>query len=173
MVFSPKHCRLTEHCTPRTFKQLLMCATQHDPALSAEEIADRAGIPLKWLYDYANEGQPNRNIPAAKLQRVVEVTGRIDLFRFLLLPLGHTTMPIGATLSTERVFDEVLDVQDATGDLLKSSRPLAGGRALTDDQLEAIETNAIRVQNEAGEALAAVRAKRSGVPVRIVAGGSR
>jgi hypothetical protein len=163
MVYSAKHCRLQEHCTPRTFKQALVCATQHHPTLSAEEIADRAEIPLKWLYDYANESQ-QRDIPAVKLTRVIDVTGRIDLGRFLFAPIGFTVVPLVEAASSERLLEEVLDVQDASGDLAKTMRLAMSDRVLDERELDDMERHATRVQNEAAEVLAAVRANR---PTRV------
>jgi hypothetical protein len=121
MVYSPKHCRFVERCTPRTFKQLLACATQHHQTLTAERIAELAEIPLKWLYDYANENEP-RHLPAAKLARIVEVTGRVDLFRFLLAPLGFAVVTVQDASTADQVNEQVLKIAEDTGSLSREWR---------------------------------------------------
>lgn len=168
MVFTKKVCRFETPCSPQTFKGLLACATQHHPVLSAEKIAEECEIPVSWLYLYANENQ-QRDIPAVKLRRVVEVTGRIDLFRFLLAPIGHTTVPLGSAGTSERLVEEVLDVQDASGDLAKTVRHAMKDGVFTEQEMADAERSAIRVQNEAAEVVAAIRAQRPAL-ARVIGG---
>lgn len=151
-------CRDFEHCEPETFKQALVCAVQHHKTLELKDIAQAAGMLRRDLYAYCQAGAAD--IPAEKLAKIIAVTGRVDLIRFLLAPIGYTVVPLSESVASDRVLQEVFDVQDAAGELSKASRPLAGGHALNEEQLNAVERGAMRVQNEAAEVVSAVRSHR-------------
>ena len=122
MVFNKKHCIEFEHCTPQTLQAALVCATQHHRTLTCKQIAERAEIKLADLYAYSREGS-GRHIPAEKLLKVVEVTGRVDLLRFLLAPLGLTVVAVaGAETTADHFRAEVTDISIEAGELTKFTR---------------------------------------------------
>lgn len=133
MTVTRHECRFGQPCVPTSFRQRLCCAVQHHPELRAEQIAERAHVPYRWLLAYGNENE-DRHIPAEALTAIVRVTGRIDLLEHLARELGYRVLPELKALSPEDLVTEALDLTSAHGQLIAEVR-----KAYTDRRIQPIE----------------------------------
>lgn len=173
MVFNKKHCIEFEHCTPQTLQAALVCATQHHRTLTCKQIAERAEIKLADLYAYSREGS-GRHIPAEKLVRLVEITGRVDLIRFLVAPLGFTVVQIAEASTADHLRNEVMDISIEAGELTKFTRD-ALPDGIDEHELESGLSIIRKLETETAEAkqaLIALAPRRAAVHA-MAGGGSR
>lgn len=119
MMHKAKACRLGQPCSPRTFKQMLACRTQHHPTLDAETIADRAELRRDRLYSFSNENDATSQIPLPALLRICHAIDEWDLLDFALLTYGRRTTPIETT-SSRGVTDAAMGTTVAVGRLVES-----------------------------------------------------
>lgn len=139
MMQKARACRLGVPCTPRTFKQLLACRTQHHPTLTVERIAEIACVRRDRLYAFSNDNDPSE-IPFKALLKICAAIGDRDLLDFELEPYGWRTLETNHTSASD-LLTEAMDVSVAHGTLMEAIR-----NASRDGRLDDIERQAIRQQ---------------------------
>lgn len=133
MMHKAKACRLGRPCSPRTFKQLLACRTQHHPMMDAETIADRAELRRDRLYAFSNDNDPGQ-IPLVALLRICHAIDNFDLVDFALEPYGLHSVRSALVPAPRSVLVETLDVAAATGALAAQVTMATADGVMGDDE---------------------------------------
>lgn len=150
MMVSRKACLLGDRCVPLTFRQRLCCAVEHHEDLRAEQIAERANIPYRWLRAYCADSA-DHHIPAESLIAIVRVTGRVDLLEHLARECGLRVVRPPDQISPEELVAEALDVTAAHGELVGALRKAMRDGCIRDHERAELLERARRVQRELAE----------------------
>lgn len=137
-----KTCRLGTPCTPRTFKQLLACRTQHHLTLDAERIAELAELRKDRLYCFSSDNDPSQ-IPLPALLKICAALDAWDLLDFALDQYGRRTVSLMRTPALNLV-REAMDLPIAAGRTMEVIQ-----RATVDGHIDDQDEREIRQQTRA------------------------
>lgn len=157
-----KSCRLGQPCTPRTFKQLLACRTQHHHSLDAERIAELAELRKDRLYAFSNENDPSQ-IPLTAILKICSAIDNWDLLDFALEAYGRRSVHVGRSAARDLV-RESLDLPVAIGRALEVVQRVTKDGVVDPEEAHEVHAHTRQVRRELDDVDQAVdfAARRAG-----------